>query len=252
MDSRVVLLVLIASCGGGAGAPSTPAPLVHRFEHADEWAKRFDDPSRDAWQRPSDVIAAMKITPGMTVADIGAGTGYFEPWLSRAVGSSGVVLALDVEPDMVRYMKERAERERWGNVKPAQVATDDPELPAGKVDRILIVDTWHHIPARDAYAKKLRAALAPRGTVTVVDYTKESTHGPPPEHRLTAEQVIGELRGAGLRAAVVPAGLPEQYVVTAALSVAAVAATGEIGTTGKDGGSDGGKAVELAGGDGGE
>ncbi len=156
----------------------------------------------------------MKIAPGMIVADIGAGTGYFEPWLSRAVGPSGSVLALDVEPDMVRYLTERAARERLNNVKPAQVATDDPKLPKGKVDRVLIVDTWHHIPARELYATKLREGLAPGGTITVVDFTKESAHGPPPEHRLTPEQVVGDLQAAGLHASVT-LQLPEQYVVTA-------------------------------------
>src|SRR5882672_603308 len=93
-----------------ASAPVTPpetghtrdpeparGPLVHRFEHAEQWAKQFDDPARDAWQRPQEVVAALMIRPGMTVADIGAGTGYFEPWLSRAVGGSGMVLALDIE-----------------------------------------------------------------------------------------------------------------------------------------------------------
>jgi ubiquinone/menaquinone biosynthesis C-methylase UbiE len=231
MRSRLLLLVLLAvtaACGGprepsrAAPAASTPvplatAPLVHRFEHAEQWAKQFDDPARDAWQMPGDVVAAMKIQPGMTVADIGAGTGYFEPWLSRAVGPSGVVLALDIEPEMVRYLTERAAREHLDNVKASQVAVDDPLLPSGEVDRILIVDTWHHIPAREAYAGKLREALSPEGSITIVDFKKESSHGPPPQHRLTADQVVQELRAAGLSANVAPLDLPEQYVVTARL-----------------------------------
>jgi ubiquinone/menaquinone biosynthesis C-methylase UbiE len=206
------------ACGGGA-PPAAPAthhahgPLVHRFEHADEWAKEFDDPARDAWQKPADVVAAMDLRRGMLVADIGAGTGYFEPYLSRAVGPEGTVLALDREPDMVRYMKERGEREKWTNVKPALVSGDDPGLPAGKVDRILLVDTWHHVPAREEYAKKLRAALAPKGAVFVVDFTMEATHGPPKHHRITPEQVARELASAGLAAEVARVGLPEQYVV---------------------------------------
>jgi len=224
---RLVVLVALAlatACGGShpalheAPAPSTSAaspsaPLVHRFEHAEEWAKAFDDPARDAWQKPADVVAAMAIRPGMTVADVGAGTGYFEPWLSRAVGPSGVVLALDIEPEMVGYLTERATREHLANVKASQVAVDDPHLPQGQVDRILIVDTWHHIPSREAYGAKLREALAHDGTI--VDFTRDSTRGPPVEHRVSPDEVVRELRTAGLDAAVTPVGLPDQYVVTA-------------------------------------
>jgi SAM-dependent methyltransferase len=205
--------------GPGPAAPAEQedhhhgGPLVHRFENAEQWAKEFEGPERDAWQRPAEVIAALHLTPGMTVADVGAGTGYFLPHLSRAVGPKGKVLALDIEPDMVRYMKERAAREGLGNVEPAVVPLDDPRLPAGGVDRVLIVDTWHHIDGRPAYAAKLRAALAPGGAVFVVDFKLEASHGPPREHRLLPEQVIAELGQGGLAAEVVPTSLPEQYVV---------------------------------------
>jgi len=209
---------LLASC---SSAPATApehahhhgGPLVHRFENAEQWAKQFDDPARDAWQRPAEVIAALHLAPGMTVADVGAGTGYFLPYLSRAVGPKGRVLALDIEPDMVRYMKERAAREGLGNVEPAVVPLDDPKLPPGGVDRVLIVDTWHHIDQRPAYAAKLRAALAPGGAVVVVDFKLEASHGPPREHRLSPDQVAAELGQGGLVAEAVPTSLPDQYVV---------------------------------------
>jgi predicted methyltransferase len=224
----LLLLAVAAACGRSHEAAHAPpaasppaseanAPLVHRFENAEQWAKRFDDPARAAWQRPADVVAAMEIRKGMTVADIGAGTGYFEPWLSRAVGPNGVVLALDIEPTMVHYVTERAAREHLDNVKASQVAVGDPELPEGRVDRILIVDTWHHIPSREAYAAKLRQALAPTGSITIVDFTPESTRGPPPQDRVAPDQVLRELRGAGLSASLTPVGLPDQYVVTARL-----------------------------------
>ena len=190
-------------------------PLVHRFESADSWAKEFDDPARDAWQRPAEVVALLAITPGMTVADIGAGTGYFLPHLSRAVGPSGVVLALDIEPDMVRYMRERAAREGLANVRPEVVAGDDPHLPPAGVHRILIVDTWHHIPDRVSYAGKLRAGLAEGGMIAVVDFTKEADRGPPREHRLAPEEVVAELARAGLTASIAREELPDQYVVLA-------------------------------------
>ncbi|MFO0677022.1 MAG: class I SAM-dependent methyltransferase [Polyangiaceae bacterium] len=226
-------VAFLSACGGSPGTPAHHAhgpdhvhghdgvhghghgqgPLVHRFEHAERWAKEFDDPARDAWQKPKDVVDAMGITTGMTVADIGAGTGYFEPWLSRAVGDAGSVLALDVEADMVRYMNERVAREKLANVRPAVVALDDPKLPAGSVDRVLVVDTWHHIANREAYASKVKDGLQAGGKVFVVDFKLDAKHGPPPAHRLAPDQVIRELAAAGFVARLLPTPLPEQYIV---------------------------------------
>jgi SAM-dependent methyltransferase len=151
----------------------------------------------------------------MTVADIGAGTGYFEPYLSRAVGEGGTVLAVDIEPDMVRYLRERARREHLSNVRPGAAAVEDPELPPHAVDRVLIVDTWHHVPAHAAYLDKLRAALAPGGTITFVEFTVDSPKGPPRHHRLAPDALTDELRAAGLRGQRAELGLPYQYVVVA-------------------------------------
>lgn len=188
-------------------------PLVHRFEHAEQWAKTFDDPARDAWQEPAEVVARLELRAGMTVADVGAGTGYFVPYLSRAVGPQGRVLALDVEPDMVRYLRERAAREALLNVQARVVAVDDPGLASGSVDRILVVDTWHHIPDRVAYAKKLGDALSPGGALAIVDFAMDAKHGPPPQHRLPPEEVVKELTRAGLTATIATEDLPEQYIV---------------------------------------
>ncbi|WP_437663428.1 class I SAM-dependent methyltransferase [Sorangium sp. So ce1182] len=196
-----------AGHGHGAG------PLVHRFERAEDWVARFEGPERDAWQKPASVVAAMRIAPGMRVADLGAGTGYFLPHLSRAVGPTGAVVGLDIEPDMVRYMAERATRERLANVTARQVRPDDPGLEPGSVDRILVVDTWHHIPDRPAYAAKLKAALRPDGAVVVVDFTDAARQGPPKEHRIPAEAVAAELRAGGLSPQIVAEDLPEQYIV---------------------------------------
>lgn len=191
--------------------------MHRRFDHADQWAPVFDDPQRDAWQQPDKVVAALGLAPGMTVADVGAGTGYFEKRLSAAVGDSGAVIAVDIEPDMVRYLRERAHREATPNVEARLAAPSDPKLTAASVDRILIVDTWHHIDDRVGYAKKLASALKPGGAVFVVDFTLETTKGPPKQHRLTPAQVIDELTQAGLGASVVDVGLPDQYVVKASL-----------------------------------
>lgn len=185
------------------------------FSEVERFAKHFDDPARDGWQRPVELVTLMKLAPGQTVADIGAGTGYFLSHLSKAVGPAGKVLALDVEPMMVKYIDRRTREQALANVEAAAIPPDDPKLAPASVDRVLIVNTWHHIGGRSAYAAKLRAALRPGGSVWIVDFTKDSDMGPPAEHRLTAEEVIAELGAGGLRAEVVAETLPKQYVVKA-------------------------------------
>jgi len=226
-----------AACGG---KPATPAPapvasapgpahdpthdhagahaghhgggMHHRFEHADEWAKVFDDPARDAWQQPDRVIEALALAPAMVVADIGAGTGYFAVRLARAV-PAGSVIATDVEPDMVRYLTERAKREGLANLRAVATPPDSPELAPASVDRVLVVDVWHHLGDRVAYAKRLAAALRPGGRIAVVDFKLDATHGPPRKHRLAPDQIAADLRAAGLTAEIAPVELSEQYIV---------------------------------------
>lgn len=188
--------------------------MPHRFERAEDWAKSFDAPSRDAWQRPDDVLAALELQPAMSVADVGAGTGYFTVRLARAV-RDGQVIATDIEPDMVRYLAERAQREGLANVRAVKAEAADPNLPPGSVDRILVVDVWHHIADRVRYAAGLAAALRPGGKIAVVDYTLAATRGPPPAHRLAPEAIVADLRAAGLEASVSPVRLPQQYIVIA-------------------------------------
>jgi predicted methyltransferase len=229
-----LLAVALAACASAAATPpSPPAPTGsegasdpdtdfvhhghahHRFDDAEAWARRFDDPSREAWQQPERVIELMEIAPGMTVADLGAGTGYFLAHLSGAVGAEGTVLALDVEPAMIRHMDERATREGLASVETMLIARDDPGLPPRSVDRVLVVNTWHHLPDREAYGAKLAAALRPGGALVVVDFTLETELGPPPAARIPPAQVERELRAAGLEVQVEGDALPEQYVVIA-------------------------------------
>lgn len=200
--------------GQGGGQGHAVATHHHRFDDAARWSKVFDDPSRDEWQKPARVVALMAIKPGMTVADVGAGTGYFAVHLSRAVGASGKVIAEDVEPAMVEWLEARVKRERLENVQPLLGTADDPKLPPGGVDRVLVVDTWHHVEDRAAFSKKLASALAPGGAVFVVDFTVDSPHGPPRSARLAPDTVAADLRAAGLTTEVLAdAGLPHQYVV---------------------------------------
>lgn len=187
--------------------------MTHDFKGAEGWAKVFDDPARDEWQRPDEVAALLQIKPGMTVADLGAGTGYFVGRLSAAAGPKGQVIATDLEPDMVRYLEERARREGWKNVRAVKVPGDDPGLAAASVDRVLVVDVWHHLGERRAFAAKIAAALRPGGRIAIVDFDVDARRGPPAKHRLPALAIMEDLRAAGLVAELANESLPDQYIV---------------------------------------
>jgi SAM-dependent methyltransferase len=207
-----------------APAESAPPPSGHHhgagyhkdFSDAEAFSGSFDDPARDGWQHPREVVALLQIPKGSVVADLGAGTGYFAAHLSEGVGPSGKVLALDVEPKMIDFLKRRVHEQKLPNVEPRLVQADDPGLAPGSVARVLVVNTWHHIDDRANYARKLAQGLAPGGEIWIVDFTLESEHGPPPQYRLEAKQVIMELEQGGLHAQLIePEPLPRQYIVRA-------------------------------------
>jgi len=189
------------------------ATVSHRFDDADKWAKVFDDPERDAWQKPAELVAALAIKPGSTVADIGAGTGYFNPHLAKVVGAQGAVIAVDIEQSLVDHMTERATREATPNVTARLGAVDDPKLSPGEVDLILLVDTYHHIDGRTAYFSALRKALRPGGRLAVVDFKPgDLPVGPPPDHRIAQSKVVSELTASGWEQQPTKDLLPYQFV----------------------------------------
>ncbi len=187
--------------------------MRHDFSDVKRWVKIFDNPKRKAWQKPMEVIKLMAIKPGMTVVDIGAGTGYFLPYLRTAVGAKGKVLGLDLAATLVKHMNQRAKKAGWKNVTATQVKPNDPQLAPKSVDRILIVNTWHHVQNRGAYAAKLKAALKPGGAVFVVDFGANATRGPSKKHRLTPKQVSDDFTKGALEATILQETLPEQYIV---------------------------------------
>jgi SAM-dependent methyltransferase len=177
----------------------------------------LERPERDAYQKPDQVMAALAFRPGERVADIGAGSGYFARRVSKAVGPSGEVLAIDIAPEVLEYLEARARREGLGNIRTRRVRPDDPQLPSGGVDTILMVDTLHYVKDRAAYAKKLRTGLVPGGRVVVIDFVPKSPEerpwGPPPEQKMSREEVDAAMAEAGLVPARVHGFLTEQFFV---------------------------------------
>ena len=199
--------------GGASLAADNPhqhsGGFHHSFSQAEVWAKEFDDPSRDAWQKPDQVLDALTLDRKALVADIGAGTGYFSVRLAKRV-PEGKVFAIDVEPDMLRYLSERAHREHLNNVFPVVANQEGPNIPES-VDVIMVVDTYHHIDDRLAYFARLKKSLRPQGRLAIVDFKPDSPEGPPPEHRIPAEKVAEELKAAGYSLVAAHSFLPRQY-----------------------------------------
>jgi SAM-dependent methyltransferase len=181
----------------------------HSFRGAEKWSQVFDDPARDEWQKPDDVIRALKLAPEALVADIGAGTGYFAVRLARAV-PKGRVYGVDAEPDMVRYLNQRAQREGLANLTAVAAKPADPSLPA-PVDLAILVDTYHHVPDRERYFRDLKKVLKPGGRLAIVDFTLDSPVGPPKRARIPADKVKQELARAGYTLAEEHGFLPNQY-----------------------------------------
>jgi ubiquinone/menaquinone biosynthesis C-methylase UbiE len=208
-------LALVALLGSGAAAET---PQHHAYGHGFEsFRAHMEDPARAQWQKPDDVVQALRLQGGERVADIGAGTGYFTVLLARAVGTPGRVYAVDIDKQAVQYMRRRFEREKLRQATAIQGTPADPKLP-GRVDLIFICDTWHHIENRGAYLRVLRRHLTKTGRVVIVDFKPDAdpSIGPPKEMRLSRQQVIDELQRGGFRIAEEPDFLPLQYVLIAA------------------------------------
>ena len=206
------VLTLALGCAGLAPGPAhaqAPHTHEHSFGGAEHWAELFDDPSRDAWQKPHQVIETLALKPDAAVADIGAGTGYFSVRLAHFL-PRGRVYAVDIEPDMVRYLADRAKREGADNVTAVAGAPDDARLP-GKVDLAIMVDTYHHIERREAYFRKLAQWFNPGGRVAIIDFNARSNMGPPRAQRIAAKNVVAEMAKAGYVLQAEHTFLPNQY-----------------------------------------
>ena len=206
----VALVVLVSVSTVAAQQPAKPPDhMQHRFDDPARLAKSFDDPKRDAWQMPDRVIAALALKPGGSVADIGAGTGYFSMRLAKAV-PDGVVYAVDIEPNMVVHLKTRAAAEKLTNVTAVLASAASPNLPT-PVDLILVVDTYHHIGDRPDYFRARRSRLTPGGRIAIIDFRKEAPEGPPAHFRFTPEQIRKEMADAGYNVAAEHDFLPRQH-----------------------------------------
>jgi cyclopropane fatty-acyl-phospholipid synthase-like methyltransferase len=209
---NLIVTVLMAwSATGVAQAAQTPHEM-HRL-HGDPAAyiAALEDPKRDAYQKPHEVMEALAVRPGERIADIGAGSGYFSVRLAHHAGAAGRVYAVDVSPDMVVHLDRRVRDMGLTNISSILAPPDDPLLPE-PVDRFLIVDVWHHIENQPAYLQKMKARLKPGGQVVMIDFHKRDLPvGPPPGMKIAREELIAQMEQHGFRVAAEHTFLPYQY-----------------------------------------
>lgn len=192
-----VIALLFGACGGHH----------HHSRTAEDWQRILENPGRDEWQRPQEVVKALGFARGETVADIGAGSGYFTRRIAPQVQT---IYAVDVDPKLV----DMAVKSSGPNTRGIVAANDDPRLPSGSIDTVFICDVLHHIANRPAYYAKLRAGLKSGGRIVIVDFHKrEEKTGPPLAMRLSDVEVIGEFERAGMKLARRWDFLPRQYML---------------------------------------
>jgi ubiquinone/menaquinone biosynthesis C-methylase UbiE len=180
-------------------------PHQHHPPSSGEYAKVLEDPSRDEWQKPHEVVMALSLRSTDAIADIGAGTGYFA---RRFANHAGKVYAVDIDRELLAIAGKNAP----ANLKTVLAAPDDPRLPEHSVDIIFFCDVLHHIENRAAYYLKLAKALKPGGRIVVVDFYKKALPvGPPPSMKLSDEEVIAEFRNGGFTLSKRLDILPYQY-----------------------------------------
>ena len=205
-------LVLAAAFGAQDAKPRDHEAMHRLHQDPKAYVAMLEDPKRDAYQKPEEVLRALALRPGEAVADIGSGSGYFALRLAAAVGPKGRVYAVDVDPDMVRHLNRRLRDAGTTNVTTILSAPDDPLLADGSIDRFFICDTWHHVDDQTKYLALLKKMLRPGGEVVMFDFKKEETPmGPPLAMRIARDALVQQMQVAGFRLATEHTFLPYQY-----------------------------------------
>jgi SAM-dependent methyltransferase len=194
---RITGLMLAALLLAGAIHAQERRPHERLFPPQDLGV--LEGPDRDAWQEPDQIMDALGIADGARVADLGAGGGWFTIRLARRVGPNGIVYAEDIQRQMIEAIERRVQREGLRNVKTILGTPEDPKLPTGQVDAVLIVDAYHEMDDPVALLRNVARALAPRGRIGIVDHTKAGGGpGPPMEQRVDPGRIVADAAAAGL------------------------------------------------------
>lgn len=199
-----------------AGEAQTQEPSAHRRpSDIRQYLEHLDRAERDRHQHPEQVVEALDLKPGLSVADIGAGSGYFTRRFVQAVTETGRVYAVDVEPEMLEYTKASMARlQTPSTVEYILAQPDNPRLPEQSVDLIFLCNVYHHLSDRPAYFSAIRAALKPGGRIAIIDFYHDGRSGDvgfPRRHLVPRDTVVHEMTTAGFQLLREHTFLPRQY-----------------------------------------
>ena len=207
----ILMAPVLVAAALHAQAPQNPQEMHRMHSDPKAYIAALEDPKRDAYQKPHEVMEALAVKEGEVIADIGAGSGYFTLRLARHVGDTGRVYAVDVNPDMLRHLNGKIRDLKVLNVSTILAPPDDPLLPQ-PVDRFLIVDVWHHIEDQAGYLALMKKQLKPGGQVVMIDFHKKDLPvGPPADMKISREDLLKQMEGAGFKLAKEHTFLPYQY-----------------------------------------
>lgn len=226
--AALLAMAAVGACGRSGQAPP-PAARQGSGEATPEGQPRYegrviaetctgaawlDRPDRDEREQPDRVLDALAITPGMTAADVGAGTGYFTVRLARRVGKTGYVYATEISPEMLRLVDARVTRERLPNVQLKLSTATDAKLPARCCDLVLLVDVYHELADPPAVMAGIRRALKETGRLVLVEYRGEDEAlAIKPDHKMTLAKIRSELEPMGFAFVESLEFLPDQRIV---------------------------------------
>jgi ubiquinone/menaquinone biosynthesis C-methylase UbiE len=222
----------VAVLTASAARPAEPPRYEHRKEHDPDGTGKFymgreiaqvmghlaagwlDRPEREKEEQPAKLLDALKLKPGLVVADIGAGSGYHTFRIAERVGPKGKVLAVDIQPEMLALIRQRLKERKLPNVEPVQGAETDPKLPAGAVDLILMVDVYHEFSHPWEMTAAMVKALKPGGRLVFVEFRLEDPKVPIKlVHKMSERQVLKEMAVHPLRHVETVGTLPWQHVI---------------------------------------
>lgn len=216
--SLLICALLVGSAVHPAGAQDEPTPPADPFQSLTppgvteymgrqvaqtmhylgaEWLTRD---SREQEERCSLMITNLGVKPGMTICDMGCGNGFYSLQLAKMVGTKGSILAVDVQPEMLTYLRNRMEQTGIENITPILGSFHDPRLPKSPVDLFLLVDVYHEFSHPEQMLAAMRGALSEKGLVVLVEFRAEDANVPiKPEHKMTKEQIMKEMTANGYK-----------------------------------------------------
>jgi SAM-dependent methyltransferase len=181
------------------------------FGGCETWLER---PEREQEENPDGALDALNLKSGMTVADVGAGSGYMSLKMAARVGPSGKVYAEDVQPEMLQLVRANAKKAKFSNIETVQGSFTDPMLPKGQMDLVLLVDVYHEFSEPQKMLRGIRESLKPDGRLVLLEYRKEDPKIPiREEHKMTVAEVKTELEAEGFRLGPVIETLPRQHIL---------------------------------------